>query len=162
MSAVDEIGTFAYRQQLLAATLETVRESPMWGNIYFLESQYLQPLYQGEGIIDIVNRYAEIALRYGLIVVSFFVLAHGLAIFKAVQHWSTPNVSDGRGRVATPDIKAIVAFVIAYMFFIGTTSHTSHVAIFGVILLAVLRACTSIEQQEVRERSKGSPAARFS
>jgi O-antigen ligase len=162
MGVLDEHGTFAYRQQILAATIATVGESPLWGNIHFLESRYLQPLYQGSGIIDIVNRYAQIALQYGLIALIFFVLAHGIAIFKAVQYWSSTAISGGGGHVASPDIKFVVACSIAYMFFIGTTSDTSHVALYGVIFLAILRACTSMGQQKERRTRKSSPAAPLS
>jgi O-antigen ligase len=154
MSVIDEIGTFAYRQQILAATLETIRQSPVWGNVHFLQSPYFQPLYQGQGIIDVVNRYAQYALEYGLIVVGFFVFAHAIAIYKAVQYCATPTVLGGRMRVPSHDMRFIVASSIAYMFFIGTTSHTSHVALFGVIFLAALRASTSIPRQTECQRAK--------
>ena len=160
MSAIDEFGTFSYRQQILAATLETIGDSLIWGNIHFQQSPYLQPLDQNQDFTDIVNRYAEIALQYGLIVLIFFVLAQGLAIFKVVQDWAAPTGSDRGARLAPPDLKFVVACSLVYMFFIGTTSHTSHVALFGVILLAILRSCMSIEQQDERERPKNFAKSR--
>src|SRR5262249_55162448 len=62
--------TVLYRQVLLERSVEIIRDHPYFGDqVAFLR---MEDLRQGEGIIDFVNTYAQIALFYGLI---------GLAIF---------------------------------------------------------------------------------
>jgi O-antigen ligase len=54
-----------YRQNLLRISLEVANESPLFGDANFLENPKMQPLIQGEGIIDIVNTYLQYLLEYG-------------------------------------------------------------------------------------------------
>jgi O-antigen ligase len=58
-------GNVEYRQQLLDAAFMMVRQNPVFGNVRVLEQ--LEHLRQGQGIIDMVNVYAEVAMTYGLV-----------------------------------------------------------------------------------------------
>ena len=64
--------TVDYRQQLLETTFFLVGQNPLFGSVTVLEQ--MEHLRQGQGIIDLVNVYADIALTFGLIGLTFFVL----------------------------------------------------------------------------------------
>lgn len=68
--------TVSYRQQLAAMSWTLIRQNPWFGTPGFFA--YLEDLRQGQGIIDLVNAYAGIALAYGLVALAallgFFVL----------------------------------------------------------------------------------------
>ena len=73
--AVDEYGTFDYRQNLLDAAWIHVKQYPILGNPRYMESPIFAHLYQGQGIIDFVNGYVQVVLGSGLVGLGLFVLA---------------------------------------------------------------------------------------
>lgn len=87
-----------YRERLLTLGLNEMKKYPLFGNLHFYSAPGLQELIQGEGIIDIVNTFLQIGLKFGLIAVGFFtwlVVLWPLYLYK--------NNSDS--------IKAVVYFV---------------------------------------------------
>ena len=60
---VDETNV-TYRQQLAEMSWQLIQENPFFGSPDVLK--YLESLRQGQGIIDLVNSYASIAMFYGL------------------------------------------------------------------------------------------------
>ncbi|HEV8692449.1 MAG TPA: O-antigen ligase family protein [Ideonella sp.] len=60
-----------YRQRLLEISLSLIASSPWLGVPGYMN--YMEELRQGQGIIDIVNSYVQIALNTGLIGVACFV-----------------------------------------------------------------------------------------
>ena len=76
----EEHGTLAYRIDLIANSLDSISRHPFFGTPDFLENQALQASYQGQGIIDVVNAYLQVTLRYGLVglLLYFLALRYGL------------------------------------------------------------------------------------
>ena len=72
VGTIDE-GTVTYRQRLAEISWMLVQQNPVFGLPGFIE--YMEELRQGQGIIDLVNTYATIALSFGLV---------GLALFAGV------------------------------------------------------------------------------
>ena len=66
-----DIGTYVYRQRLAERSWELIQQHPLLGDQ--LAWTKMEGLRQGEGIIDIVNTYAHVALFYGLIGLSLFI-----------------------------------------------------------------------------------------
>ena len=66
---------FPYRMRLLDVGGEVIMSNPLVGNQYFIEDPRMQVLHLGEGIIDIVNTYLDIALNYGLPAMILFIIA---------------------------------------------------------------------------------------
>jgi hypothetical protein len=56
--------TVSYRQRLAEMSWMLIKQNPLFGSPYFM--MYMEELRQGEGIIDLVNAYAGIALSFGL------------------------------------------------------------------------------------------------
>lgn len=57
--------TVTYRQRLAEVSWMLIWQNPLLGSPYFMA--YMEELRQGEGIIDVVNAYAGVALSYGLV-----------------------------------------------------------------------------------------------
>ncbi len=64
-----------YRQQLLDTSWLLIQQRPIFGSVMILEQ--MEHLRQGQGIIDLVNVYADYALHYGLIGLGLFVIFLG-------------------------------------------------------------------------------------
>ncbi len=159
-SGLDDVGTFGYRQQMIQASLLKIAESPFFGDVYFIQSAHFWHLVQGQGIVDIVNVYLQIALEYGLITVAFFVLAYIFALAKAVRYSEKANSILQDSTASHYDVRLLFAFTVAYMFLISTTSDTSHVAIYGSILLALLRTSATLSLDNVSNSGSPRPNAR--
>jgi hypothetical protein len=56
--------TVEYRQRLAEVSWQLIKQNPVLGNPFVLTQ--MEELRQGQGIIDLVNSYAAIALLYGL------------------------------------------------------------------------------------------------
>lgn len=66
--------TFDYRNRLLDASIIVVKQSPLFGNPRYILHPEMQAMMQGQGIIDIVNSYLNIALPYGLVTLFLFLM----------------------------------------------------------------------------------------
>lgn len=113
--------TISYRQELLRTGIQVVRDNPVFGSTSFLERDDLEQLRQGQGIIDLVNTYLDIAMRYGLV---------GLFLFIGVKFIALVNIwrSIGRARIAAPALapycQAYFAALGSLMFVLFTTTNT--------------------------------------
>ncbi len=77
-----DLANVEYRQQILDTTFLLIRQNPLFGNVNVMDQ--LEHLRQGQGIIDIVNVYAEIAMTFGLIGLFLFVLFLASGLFHAL------------------------------------------------------------------------------
>jgi hypothetical protein len=75
-------GSTAYRERLAERTWELVQQSPFFGDQ--LAYSKMDDLRQGQGIIDLVDTYAQVALFYGLIGLALFMLFILLAARRAL------------------------------------------------------------------------------
>src|SRR5262249_14572757 len=74
-------GAVTYRQELAGRSWELVQQNLLFGDAFALLQ--LEDLRQGEGIIDLVNTYASIALFYGLVGLTLFLAPLALALLRA-------------------------------------------------------------------------------
>ncbi len=89
----DEGGSVTYRQQLAAVSWQLIQQNPLFGTLNFM--QYMEELRQGEGIIDLVNAYAGIALSFGLVGLGLFVGFFGVIAvncFRAVRRFAATDL----------------------------------------------------------------------
>lgn len=78
-------GSFTYRDQLLENALIVIERNFWLGSVDYLATPEMQRMIQGEGIIDLVNSYLQVALRYGVIGLLLFAGAFmltGLRVLK--------------------------------------------------------------------------------
>lgn len=76
-----EGGTITYRQDLFNASMEVIRDHPFLGTPDYLIHPAMQPMRQGQGIIDIVNTYLLIALQSGIVGLTLFVGVFACALW---------------------------------------------------------------------------------
>ena len=109
-----------YRQQLIDATIAIVGRNPLFGSALYLSEPEMLEMYQGQGIIDVVNSYAAVALEHGLTGLVSFVL-----IF-AVASWGLVRLSYAdEGNDVTLVARAMLATMAAILLIIGTVSSVS-------------------------------------
>ncbi|MEQ1930686.1 MAG: O-antigen ligase family protein [Parvularculaceae bacterium] len=158
--AIDAYGTFAYRQDLVRATLVHFQHYPLFGDAYFYDRAHFAHLLQGQGIIDFVNRYVQIVVEYG-----------GVGLFLFIAPWAAlliglltlpTRARDFWGSPAEYRRAAMLAVTLSYLVLIATTSDVSYMKQFGVAILALgagfigaVRAKTSAARAEPAPAEQG-------
>lgn len=149
VGTVDE-HTVTQRQQLAAGSWLLIQQNPFFGSRYFLA--YMEEFRTGEGIIDIVNTYAVVALSYGLVGVGLFV-----GVFVAAA-WQAFNLVR-RLTVQDPDAAALGAVLVACI--VGTLlvlATTSFLHAMPYVVWSLLGLTVAYVRSGAVELS-GSPAA---
>lgn len=70
----DHSDTISYRQRLFEQSIKVIKRNPLFGSTNYLDTPEMQSMMQGEGIIDLVNTYLQIALEYGFVGAITFML----------------------------------------------------------------------------------------
>ena len=88
--------SITYREKIVEASWQIIKVNPFFGSFSYM--QYMGSLRQGEGIIDIVNTYAGVALTYGLVGTVLYVgfyLSIAWGCYKAIRQESSidPDLS---------------------------------------------------------------------
>lgn len=126
----DEHGTFEYRIELFFTSLELIKENFLFGERFYNRNPELEVLRQGQGIIDVVNAYLHIAMRYGMVGLSLMLTAIWLAVsglWRArKKQESQPLLKDNSENTMRTTIAIIVAFCAA----IATVSFIDRLEIY--------------------------------
>src|SRR5882724_6614503 len=80
--------TVVYRQRLADVSWRLIEQNPLFGDPFALN--YMEEMRQGEGIIDLVNTFATIALFQGLVGVTLFSGVFVMAlwnVFWSLRRW---------------------------------------------------------------------------
>lgn len=110
-----------YRSRLLEVSLIVFSQNPIAGDFFFLRNPLMETMRQGQGIIDIVNTYLQVALPFGSI---------GLVLFLGIFISALRGVARTR-KQATENIeaerlaRALLAALTGIMITIGTVSSIS-------------------------------------
>jgi hypothetical protein len=83
IGAPAESESAVYRQRLAVRSWQLFQEHPLFGDQ--LAYQKMEDLRQGEGIIDLVNSYAEVAVFYGIVGLALFITPALFAFFGAAR-----------------------------------------------------------------------------
>jgi O-antigen ligase len=83
IGAPAESESAVYRQRLAVRAWQLFQEHPLFGDQ--LAYQKMEDLRQGEGIIDLVNSYAEVAVFYGIVGLALFITPALFAFFGAAR-----------------------------------------------------------------------------
>jgi O-antigen ligase len=108
-----------YRERLFQVSLQVVLDHPFFGAFDFMQLPVMQQLIQGEGIIDIVNSYLQVALASGFVGLGLFCgffVAVALSVFKAML------AAGERGGERYVLGQALLATLLGILVIIGTTS----------------------------------------
>lgn len=131
VSAIDTEGSFQYRVDLIANSMNAVKSNLLFGSADYLNNADLEQSRQGEGIIDIVNTYLAKALSSGVVGLFLYVMSYFAVIYSAYR--KAPSL--------TADRKDILLTLVAMtLVFIGTCSEVSYIPWYAVVVLAMTRA----------------------
>jgi O-antigen ligase len=135
--ADDSDGSFSYRYQLFLNSFDAISENPIFGSSNFAANQLLQGSIQGEGIVDVVNLYLLVALKYGFVGLFLYLMIFLSLIKGAVK----------KSNVAGFDHKGLVLALISMtMVLIITISDASFVPFYIMFVWAVSRAYVSLQE----------------
>lgn len=126
-----------YRQRLFDVSLDVIRRNPVFGSVDYIERWEFEVLKQGQGIVDFVNTYIQIALGYGLVGLSVFALAFLLSIGYVFSRWRLERLE------SLDDEKigrSLVAIVIAVMLMIASVSSILYIPILYWLLIGCCAA----------------------
>jgi O-antigen ligase len=150
-----EQGNIDYRQNLIDNSIIVIARNPWFGSINYLDAPEMESLRQGQGIIDIVNTYIQVALETGFIglglFVSFFALTL-LGIYRAMR--SIPDRNSEERLLG----RALLATLLAILLMIFTVSSITIIPIVYWSVAGLGVAYAQMVRRERRERLKKSVA----
>lgn len=129
-SAADQTADFnvRYREQLLEMSVALIKQSPWFGVPNYLQA--LEPLRQGEGIIDLVNTYLVVTLNVGLCGLVLMLLPFGITLWRDA---SSVGVREKGAREAVAWMPLTVA-VLVVIFTVSPISIVQSIIIWVVAL----------------------------
>ncbi len=147
-----EKGSIDYRQQLITNSMIVIERNPWFGSVNYLEAPEMEAMRQGQGIIDIVNSYIQIALETGFVglglFVSFFALIL-LGIYRAMRSIRDKNSEERLlGR-------ALLATLLAILVIIFTVSNIAIIPIVYWSVAGLGVAYAEMARKQKREASSG-------
>lgn len=115
-----------YRERLMDNAWIVIQRNPLFGSFDFRNTPEMQSMIQGEGIIDIVNTYINVALRVGLVGLGLFLAFFAsvlLGIRKAMR--SFPDKDDERRQLG----RALLATLVGILVIIFTVSSITFIPV---------------------------------
>lgn len=131
-----ESDTVAYRERLFQTSMSIFWRQPWTGSTTYLETPEMQTMIQGQGIIDMVNSYLQIAMSYGAIGLALFAAVFLLALargLRVLQH----RQSDLETRALAGTLCATTAVLLLL---ISTVSSITVIPTLYWLLLGMLSA----------------------
>ncbi|WP_415756811.1 O-antigen ligase family protein [Pseudomonas sp. LT1P18] len=139
-----EVENITYRQRLIDNALIVIQRNPWLGTFNFRSTPEMQSMIQGQGIIDIVNTYIGIALSFGLIGLTLFVVFF-TSVLQGIRKGmrSFPNKDDEARRLG----RALLATLIGILITIVTVSS---ITVIPVVYWSVAGLCVAYAQMARR------------
>lgn len=146
-----------YREKLLENSIVVIKRNPLLGSVNYYQYPEMQEMIQGQGIIDIVNTYLQISLKYGLIGLSlfagfFFVVLSGI-------HKSRKMISDKTSELYLLG-RTLSAILIAVLVMIFTVSSIGMIPIIywsfaglGVAYINMVKRAQDLPQTDIATSS---------
>jgi len=145
-----EYGTIDYRERLVTAVFTTMSLHPWFGSLDFLETEEMQAMKQGEGIIDVVNTYFQIGLAYGwvgLVLFTMIFVNTALKLFFLANSQRLRRKNEYFSQMTAVFLSIVVMTVVL----IGTVSSVSllphYFWAFTAIAAATVRVVTNIKRE---------------
>jgi O-antigen ligase len=131
-------GSESYRSELFAHAMIVIERYPLFGSHSFLEEPEMQQMVQGQGIVDIVNSYLQVALDFGLVGLFLF-----LAFFLSLGAFLFVRTARPASHPSHINIGGLLALLIAMLFTIATTSS---IAIIPFIIWTFAGICVAVSR----------------
>jgi len=127
--------TIDYRERLFENSMIIIERYPYFGSTNYLKTKEMEELRQGEGIIDIVNSYLRIALNYGYIGLSAFILIYAsllIQLYKIIR--KAKNSKD----IYIISARGLFATMVSMLLVIGTVSSNGRIPILYFIFAGLI------------------------
>ena len=148
-----DAGNVAYRQEVNDRSWILIRQNPLFGSPYF--SNYLEDLRTGQGIIDLLNAYLSIAMAYGLVTLSAFILFFVFVLAKCLKVTRMNATTD-------PDTAslgaALMAGLLGMLVIINTVNNYLSVPYLYLGLAALMVAYSRMPAMAVDQTLQTRPA----
>lgn len=149
-----------YRAQLIDVSMAIVGRNPLFGSANYRTEPELLEMIQGQGIIDVVNTYAAVALEYGLtglaaFGMTFMLLAVGLLRLCFRSEGDIQTLA-----------RAMLATLVAILITIGTVSSVSVIPFiywaFAGLCMALIRVRAEASETAPSQRPRLTVVGQFS
>ena len=140
-----ESATITYRQQLFENSWIVIKRNPVLGSVNYLEAPEMEAMRQGQGIIDIVNTYLTIALRYGFVGLTMFTgmfIGTGWKVFRRFSAYRDIDAEKFQLGLT------LLAVLLGIMVIIATVSRTPGIPIMYWITLGLCSAYLKLDDEK--------------
>lgn len=119
--------TADYRTKLLENSWIVIGRNPIFGSIDYLQTPEMQEMMQGQGIIDIVNTYIQVALETGLVGLSLFLLFFAAVLAGLAKAFRALPESDSELKVLARALFATLCGVLANIFTVSSVGQIPYI-----------------------------------
>lgn len=149
----DETGTFEYRIRLVTTSINVVSKNLFFGTDNPNKYGDLEVMRQGQGIIDIVNSYVQVALYSGMVGFFLFTSIFVGLFYQLYKRHRTLRLLDWEDAYRMNAI--LLALMAATIIMIGTVSSVSFIPIYYWSLIAICSAYVRIVSEELADLRSG-------
>ena len=136
IGAFDE-GSVDYRQQLFTVSIDVLMQNPIFGSPYYMFNAAMEQMRQGEGIIDMVNSYLQVALSSGLVGLALFAGVFASSMIRLFAHLNRYEARDSEAHVTG---RALLAALVGALVTIATASSIN---VIPVVYWCLAGACAA-------------------
>lgn len=141
-----------YRERLFEQSWIVINRSPWFGSIDYLSTPEMQSMIQGQGIVDLVNTYIQIALEYGFVGLFLFTGFFGFILLSLRRTYRALPEDDAEMNQFG---RAIFATLLAVLVTIGTVSKISFIPYLYWSLAGLAVAYVNIVRNHMAETEGG-------
>ena len=138
-----------YREQLIPKSIQILKRSPLFGVFDAREEPEMEDMKQGEGIVDIVNSYLNIALSYGLVGLTIFLWIFVWTIYQIIRAMKYIRDRESLRYKLGQSLRAIY---VGLLVMLSSISFVDVVGSFVFLLLGLSASYSRIMMDEFRER----------
>lgn len=118
--------TSEYRVKLLENAWKVIERNPIFGSIDFLQTQEMQEMMTGQGIIDVTNTYLVVALRFGLVGLCIFLLFFMSVLFSLARAFNSLPQTDVELKLVSRSLFATLCGVLVTIMTVSSVGTISH------------------------------------
>jgi len=147
-----EQGSIEGRHKLLDTSMIVIKRNLWFGSVNYLDTPEMESLRTGEGIIDLVNSYIQIALETGLVGLGLFVSFFALILMGIYRAMRSIRDRNSEERLLG---QAILATLLAILVIIFTVSSISFIPLVYWSVAGLGAAYTMMIRKQKKETSSG-------
>jgi O-antigen ligase len=154
-----DAGNIAYRQRLMESASQLIWRHPLFGSGDYVERLAEMGMVQGQGIVDVVNTYVQVALRSGFAGLVLFAGVLASALLAALR---ARNLARRAGRPLDADLgRSLAAAQLAVIVTIGSVSSILVIPWLYWSMAGLLVGYARVVHAGVREARVRAGVARF-